>query len=222
MKDNESCQILAARQENPFFNRSAVHNPALFIGREELIRKIFSRIISAKPQSISLFGERRIGKSSILSQINSPLIQGKYISNPEKYIFAYIDFQQFVQANPINFFKTLLKLLSLDPKSPEIRKTESNGYNEFSEFLNSCKTGEIKLVLLFDEFEKITKNPSFNVEFYAFLRSVANNFDVAFITSSFAVLQDLCHSNQIADSPFFNIFSSFRIRPFTQAECETL
>ena len=112
MKDNESCQILSAQQENPFFNRSAVHNPALFIGREELIRKIFSRIFSAKPQSISLFGERRIGKSSILSQINSPLIQGKYISNPEKYIFVYIDFQQFVLANPINFFKKGSSLLS--------------------------------------------------------------------------------------------------------------
>ena len=41
-----------------------------------------------------------------------------------------------------------------------------------------------KLIVLFDEFDAITTNRAFDLEFYSFLRSVANNYDVAYVTSS--------------------------------------
>jgi hypothetical protein len=207
---------------NPFFNRSAIQDPALFIGREDLIRKIFSKIAAGKPQSVSLFGERRIGKSSVLSFINTPEAKKQFLPHPEKYLFAYIDFQQFVQANPDTFFGTLLKNLHQNQGNNEEIVIQSNGYDKFKEYVIQCQSRNLCIILLFDEFEKITKNTAFDLDFYSFLRFIGCNYQVAFITSSFAVLQELCHSKVIAASPFFNIFSSFHVLPFTPIEAEQL
>jgi len=76
----------------------------------------------------------------------------------------------------------------------------------------------MKLVLLFDEFESITKNKNFKPEFFAFLRSLANNYNVAYVTSSVKNLQELCHNREISDSPFFNIFSNLNLTAFKKDE----
>jgi serine/threonine-protein kinase len=72
--------------------------------------------------------------------------------------------------------------------------------------------------VLFDEFDAITTNQAFDLEFYSFLRSIANNYDVAYVTSSARDLQELCHTQLIADSPFFNIFTNVFLRAFTRTE----
>ena len=71
---------------------------------------------------------------------------------------------------------------------------------------------------MFDEFDAITTNRAFDLEFYSFLRSIANNYDVAYVTSSARDLQELCHTQLIADSPFFNIFTNVFLRAFTRKE----
>ena len=48
---------------NPFINRVMIRNPEDFFNRKAEIKKIFSRIGASKPQSISIVGDRRIGKS---------------------------------------------------------------------------------------------------------------------------------------------------------------
>ena len=73
-------------------------------------------------------------------------------------------------------------------------------------------------MVLFDEFDAITTNRAFDLEFYSFLRSIANNYDVAYVTSSARDLQELCHTQLIADSPFFNIFTNVFLRAFTRKE----
>jgi serine/threonine-protein kinase len=72
--------------------------------------------------------------------------------------------------------------------------------------------------MLFDEFEAITKNRNFEPEFFAFLRSLANNYNVAYVTSSVRNLQEMCHNREISDSPFFNIFSNLNLGAFNPQE----
>ncbi|MBU8922212.1 MAG: hypothetical protein KOO63_10385, partial [Bacteroidales bacterium] len=69
-----------------------------------------------------------------------------------------------------------------------------------------------------DEFELITRNENFEMDFFSFLRSLANSFRVAYITSSRDELQQMCHDKDISDSPFFNIFSNLPLRPFSRDE----
>src|SRR5262249_40291496 len=76
----------------------------------------------------------------------------------------------------------------------------------------------MKLVLLLDEFDAVTRNPNFGVEFFSFLRSLPNNYLVSYIVTSAQELQGICHSKEIAGSPFFNIFHKLNLTPFVDAE----
>jgi serine/threonine-protein kinase len=79
-----------------------------------------------------------------------------------------------------------------------------------------------RLAILLDEFEGVTTNPNFSLEFFSFLRFLANHYNVAYLTSSARDLQVLCHTKEISDSPFFNIFSTMRLSVFQRAEAEEL
>src|SRR5262249_9706162 len=91
-----------------------------------------------------------------------------------------------------------------------------------SQLMERLRGSGFRLVILLDEFERITNNPKFPLEFFAFLRFLANHYDVAYITSSSRDLQSLCHSEAISDSPFFNIFSSLRLSVFEPGEAREL
>jgi serine/threonine-protein kinase len=79
-----------------------------------------------------------------------------------------------------------------------------------------------RVIVLMDEFDAITTNPKFEMQFFSFLRFLANNYKVAYVTSSMSDLQQMCHDKEIADSPFFNIFSNLPLRPFSPAEVREL
>jgi len=79
-----------------------------------------------------------------------------------------------------------------------------------------------RVAILLDEFEAVTTNPNFSLEFFSFLRFLANHYNVSYLTSSARDLQVLCHTKEISDSPFFNIFSTMRLSVFRREEAEEL
>ena len=79
-------------------------------------------------------------------------------------------------------------------------------------FTIKIATGEF--ILFLDDFNLVTQNSDFPLEFFSFLRSLANNFNVAYVTSSYQDLQKLCVSKDIEESPFFNIFTNITLRAF--------
>jgi serine/threonine-protein kinase len=99
---------------------------------------------------------------------------------------------------------------------------ENADYSGFKNVVAALDEKGLKLILLFDEFEIITKNRKFDTEFYSFARSIANNFNVAYVVSSGRNLQTLCHSREISDSPFFNIFSNLTLGQFSPEETRKL
>jgi hypothetical protein len=73
-------------------------------------------------------------------------------------------------------------------------------------------------VLLLDDFHLITGSPKFPLEFFSFLRSLANNYNLAYLTTSFLELQKLCVVKDIEESPFFNIFTNLSLGPLDEQE----
>lgn len=73
-----------------------------------------------------------------------------------------------------------------------------------------------------DEFEAVTANPNFDLEFFSFLRFLANQYNVGYLTSSTRDLQYLCHAQDIRDSPFFNIFSTMGLSVLQEDEAREL
>ena len=97
--------------------------------------------------------------------------------------------------------------LSLDGIKDMVQRLEGAGF---------------RLAILLDEFDTVTTNPNFDLEFFSFLRFLANHYNVAYLTSSARDLQVLCHTKEISDSPFFNIFSTMRLSVLLRSEAEEL
>ncbi len=197
-----------------------IQDPDQFFGRRREVSRILSRMGTDRPQSVSVVGDRRIGKSSLLHYLSWPQVQLQHLRDPSALVVVSLDFQQLRIVSLEAFFSLLFTQIQAvkedlgDPGRP--------GYGAFQTILETLGKEGKKLILLFDEFDAITSNSAFDGEFFSYLRSVANNYAVAYVTSSKTELQRLCHSSEIADSPFFNIFTNLYLKPFERDEAVEL
>ena len=201
---------------NPYLNRVMIQDPKQFFGRRSEVRRVLARLGADRPQSISIVGERRIGKSSLLYHLTCRDVQERHLSDRSSLVIVFLDFQQLRNLTVEAFFTLLLA--QIRQAYSEAPDTGTPGYRSFQALLDNFRRQNKKLILLFDEFQAITSNPAFNIEFYSYLRSMANNYAVAYVTSSSIELQRLCYSSNISDSPFFNIFSNFYLKTFEKEE----
>jgi serine/threonine protein kinase len=209
-------------KRNPYLNRVMIKNPADFFGREREIRKIYSRLDAPHPQSISIVGDRRIGKSSLLNHIYHRSQRRAHMENYHSAIFVYMDFQGRADFNVPKFIDFLFNVFSYDTNTG-IESTDSEKtLDQLRETVQELHEQGRRVIVLMDEFESITRNPNFDEGFFSFLRAMANSYRVAYVTSSCDELQHMCHNKDISDSPFFNIFSNLPLRPFTPAAAREL
>ena len=212
---------LSNELKNPYMNRVMIQDIDEFYGRRNEVERIYSRIGSSRPQSISIVGERRIGKSSLLNFINHPANRIKYLKNPDEYVFIFIDFQERRGIKISEFFEILFEAL-YEVFDGSLKLNAEPNYEGFKKVITLFDEQKLKLIMLFDEFELVTRNQNFTTEFYSFCRSIANNYNVAYVVSSGRNLQTLCHSKEISDSPFFNIFSNLTLSQFNREEAVSL
>jgi class 3 adenylate cyclase len=206
---------------NPYLNRVMIPHPSMFFGRNAVVKRIASRICAQRPQSVSIVGERRIGKSSLLNYLYNPRTRLQVMEEADRYICLFIDFQQLRTIDEGQFLQLIYGELKKTLKDQI--ELELSPDNEGMRFLcEQINQADYKLVMLFDEFESVTKNERIGAQFYSFLRSLANNFPVAFITASGRNLKDMCVSHEIADSPFFNVFAVQHLGLFRRSTAETL
>jgi tRNA A-37 threonylcarbamoyl transferase component Bud32 len=204
---------------NPYLNRTAIKDDRAFFGRRRELAIIFSRIDAGEPQSVSLVGERRIGKSSLLRAVLRR--RSQYLRRPDEFVFVYLDLHETVHSDVATFFIAIIEELSLSLRDTVMHKTAPT-YENIRSAVAKLDRARLKLVLLLDEFEAVTQNENFTLEFFSFLRSLPNNYSVSFIVSSARELQELCHSKELAGSPFFNIFHKLNLGPFTPEEAGEL
>jgi serine/threonine-protein kinase len=204
---------------NPYLNRTAIRDDRGFFGRQRELGTMFSRIDATEPQSVSVVGERRIGKSSLLRA----LVRRKqlFLQRPDEFVFAYLDLHEKVHGDVAHFFSALIEKIGFGLHDIELSNAAPN-YESIRTAVMRADRARLKLVLVLDEFEAITQNANFNLEFFSFLRSLPNNYGVSFIVSSAREIQELCHSKDVAGSPFFNIFHKLNLGSFTPDEAAEL
>lgn len=204
--------------QNPYVNRKMIKSPSQFWGRSDELSKIFSRIQGARPQCLSIVGERRIGKSSLLWHIQNREVYSRYLSPPENYVFVFLDFQECGALTVEEFFRLFFQ--KLRHNNLESSCEDYRDYSGFKMLAESFEKSGTRLLVLLDEFDKVTMSKGFDSEFFSFLRSMANRFELAFITSSTKALQQLCSSEEISASPFFNIFTPLYLSVFKADEAK--
>jgi serine/threonine protein kinase len=209
-------------KRNPYLNRVMISHPSEFYGRRREVRRIFSRLDAPHPQSISVVGERRIGKSSLLNYIYHKRNRKQNMQSYENAIFVYLDFQRDADYDIPRFIDFLFNMFNYESKSGREYSALERTLDELKNVVQELDGDGRRIIMLMDEFEAITNNKNFDENFFSFLRSLANAYKVAYVTSSHEDLQMLCHAKYIADSPFFNIFSNLPLRPFTRDEAMEL
>jgi serine/threonine protein kinase len=209
-------------KRNPYLNRAMIKRPAEFFGRTKEVRKIYSRLDAPDPQSISVVGDRRIGKSSLLNYIYHPKNRKQHMQNNDNAVFAYLDFQSDAAFDVPKFIDFLFNMFTLECKGTHDFAGRARTLDELRAVVQELHDAGKRIVILMDEFESITRNPKFEKQFFSFLRSLGNNYKVAYVTSSSEDLQQMCYDKDIADSPFFNIFGKLPLRPFTREEAVEL
>ncbi len=207
---------------NPYLNRVMIKGPENFFGRHQEIKRIFARLNTTPPGSISIVGDRRIGKSSLLNLIYSRRAREEHLQNPERLVMIFLDLQQEKWMSLPSFIRLLRGMVNVELRGRITVSDCTDDLEGIKEMVERLDRAGLHLAILLDEFETVTSNPSFDLEFFSFLRYLANHFNVAYLTSSARDLQILCHTKEISDSPFFNIFSTMRLGIFRRTDAEEL
>jgi len=209
-------------KRNPYLNRTMIKNPDDFMGRSREVSRIFSRLDAQFPQSIAVVGERRLGKSSLLNFVYQRRNRRQFMQNYHNAIFVFMDFQRGADMDMAKFIDILFGMFRYEKHQAKALSSERTDLDTLRDVIEELSSQGKRIIVLMDEFEAVTTNPNFDMQFFSFLRFLANNYKVAYVTSSLNDLQQMCHDKEIADSPFFNIFSNLPLRPFSRAEAVEL
>jgi serine/threonine protein kinase len=212
----------APTSSNPYLNRVMIKRREDFFGRRTEVQRIFARLNATPPGSISIVGDRKIGKSSLLNHIYSQQQRHRHLEQPDRMLMVFLDLQVEKNMSMPSFVDKLLGLANIELRGRLDVSDCARSLDGIRDMVQRLDEAGFRLAVLLDEFEAVTTNPNFDLEFFSFLRYLANHYNVAYLTSSARNLQVLCHTKEISDSPFFNIFSSMRLPAFQRAEAEEL
>ena len=214
---------------NPFTFGNPIKDPARFIGRKAEIRQIINRLLSSAHESTSIIGERRIGKTSLLEYLSNPQVSAGLGLTPDKFCLVYVDFQGLTDITPTRFWQRVLKKMSrsicdenLKPSIDKLSEQSTFDLFDLEDLFQITLDKGMTVVLLMDEFEYVTENPNFKSDFFGGLRALAIHSGVALLPATRRELVDLCHSEEIKGSPFFNIFANVVLRPFSRDEVDEM
>ena len=200
---------------NPFFNRQRITDPTYFCGREREVEALYSAL--ATRQSRSIVGERKLGKSSLLTHLACPSSLRAHGFDPDRHLFIYVDLEGMANIRREEFWPELLDRLELalplDQTALQkmVQAAASQAEVRFTQvrrLLRRIERAGLTVVMMLDEFESLAANADFGPGFYGELRSLAGELGVVYLTASKRSLYDLTfqHADTLS-SPFFNIFS---------------
>ena len=214
---------------NPFTFGNPIRDPNRFIGRQSDIRQVVNRLRSSAHESTSIVGERRMGKTSLLKHLESKDVAADLGLPPEEFCMVYMDFQGLTDITPQRFWQRVLQKTkraicnpSLTTEISDVLSLQQFDIFDLEDLFTIIADENITVVLLLDEFEYVTQNPNFGSDFFGGLRALAIHHNLPLVTSTRRELIDLCHSEELKGSPFFNIFANIVLRPFEPEEVNDL
>lgn len=184
---------------NPFQTGGMIRHEDKFFGREAELRQIFSRLASM--QSVSIVGERRMGKSSLLWRITEI---GKERLGDSFEIF-YLDLERIFSAE--EFYEQACKLL---------KREEGSTHAGLAEAISKRQ-----VIFCLDEFEQ-TDEENFDTDFFKSLRSLAQTGELALVVATQHPLSQLYQRHGNQTSPFQNIFTQLTLGDFTPDEARQM
>jgi tetratricopeptide (TPR) repeat protein len=216
---------LMKRRFNPFIAGAPVLDTDMFFGREQLIERILQTIHN---NSLLLYGERRIGKTSLQHQLKRRLHQ---LDDPQYDFYpVYIDLQgtpesQFFVTLAEDVFHELATLLDGIKPGDGLADDAEYGYRELVadlrrviKALEARSSKQVKLVLLIDEVDELNAyDPRINQRLRSlFMKSFAENL-VAVVSGV-----EIRKQWDKEGSPWYNFFEEIEVTPIERHDAEDL
>jgi len=139
---------VSKRPENPYITGGSVGDSPAFIGRADILQLANNILCHSQENAVVLFGQRRIGKTSVLTQLKAKLAE------QENYQSIYLNLMDNAH-QPLDILLNDLTdtiCQELQIKYPQWNNTKEQFNNWLKALLNE-QLAEKSLVLLFDEFD---------------------------------------------------------------------
>ncbi len=213
------------RRFNPYMAGAPVLDEGLFFGRDQLLNRILQTVHN---NSLLLYGERRIGKTSIQHHLKKRL---RELDDPSYDFYpVYVDLQGTPETR---FFATLADDVFSDLESHLGGLTPSRSLNvevEYShrDFVRDLRSviqhlaensdKQVKLVLLIDEVDELNDyDPRINQRLRSlFMKSFAENL-VAVVSGV-----EIKKQWEREGSPWYNFFEEIEVLPFRVEDARAL
>lgn len=205
---------------NPYVAGAPILNERMFYGRAGLLKQILNALHN---NSLMVFGERRIGKTSFLHRLRDTL---PTVDDPDyEFIPVFIDLQGVKEADFFSALNHEITQTLSDRGIPEAPSEAEFGVRQFTANLRKyiaalkeqCQK-KPKLVLLLDEVDVMN---SFTEQTNQQLRSV---FMKGFAEHLAAVMAGI-HINtkwKSEGSPWYNFFEQIELKPFPREQAVEL
>ncbi|MBN1177603.1 MAG: protein kinase [Anaerolineae bacterium] len=214
---------------NPYIFRGPVHDPRMFFGRVHELNEIAAFLRGN--QSISIVGPRKIGKTSLLFHLTRPASWPE-LGLGEDLLFTYLDCEVLGEGDHAEIFRQFAAemVAALDerglPPEPVLEQAQEQPTRlSFERAVRKLNQRGLRVVLVLDEFERLSTNSSLDVNFFNALRSAAGRYQLAFVTASARPLIQLTYSGrsqEILSSPFFNIFAPLVLGMLAEGEAREM
>ncbi len=166
---------------NPYIAGNPVRGQSFFVGRTDILRDVQSLLLNPRANAIVLYGQRRIGKTSILFELEQQLAEtGDHLP-------VYFDLHDKADLSLSEILYRLAEQISryIEGGMPDRRQFDSQGSFFRSDFLPDavCRTKK-KLIFLFDEFDVLDRpyKGQVGATFLPYLRRwIARTCDVHFV-----------------------------------------
>jgi len=192
---------------NPYIAGNPVGGGEAFIGRSDVLRSVLRLIKKEHENSIVLFGQRRIGKTSVLQELSENL------SSKGPYSPVYFDLQD-KAAQPLELVlrqlaEKIISDLSLSPYDDWDNDILTTFKNSFLSYIISKLPKNTVIILLFDEFDVLDRNVSkkqAGASFFPYLRDLMK-INIKFIKFVFVIGRRLEDLSNVYLSLFKNVKS---------------
>lgn len=194
----------AAYTPNPFTWRKGITAAEAFFNREA--EQLVLRDFIHTGQNCQIVGPRRIGKTSLLLQVEREIPDWEPSA-----VFAYIDLHDARCGTLPGWLHQVSKKLAWNKAVTSL--------GEFNERIEEMVSRHVLPVLCLDEFEEFAMRPEqFTRDFFMNLRH-AGNQGMAIITASQRHLHQLTDPDD-PTSPFYNTFPPLSLGPFAQEDAD--
>ena len=185
---------------NPYVAGNPVGNSQSFVGREDVLREVLKALRNPGQNAITLYGQRRIGKTSVLQYLETRL--------PEEGAFqaVYFDLQDKASLSLDQLLRDLAARIAdrIDGSLPQPGENASESFRaDFIPAALSALPAGTCLVLLLDEFDVLAdpKSGQAAQEFFPYLRDLLT-LDSARLQFIFVLGRNITDLSSIALSLF--------------------